>query len=125
MSSTKTAPTAAVLDLVVVLAFVLIGRSSHAEGITFGGIGETLWPFLAGAVVGWLACRAWRAPLSPVRAGIPVWIATLAVGMVLRVLAGQGTELSFIIVAGVFLAVFLLGWRAIALLVTRKRRCAA
>jgi hypothetical protein len=42
-----------------------------------------------------------------------VWISTLAGGMLLRVVSGQGTAVSFVLVAGVVLAVFLLGWRAV------------
>ncbi|WP_031467415.1 DUF3054 domain-containing protein [Sciscionella sediminilitoris] len=120
--SPRTVLSAAVLDVLVVLVFVVIGRSSHAEGITVSGIAETLWPFLAGTVIGWVACLAWRAPISVPRTGVPVWLATLVLGMVLRVVSGQGTEVSFIIVAGIFLGVFLLGWRAIAVLLTRRRK---
>lgn len=122
MTSSKTVATAAVLDLIVLLVFVVIGRSSHAEGLTIGGLAETAWPFLLGAVLGWLACRAWRAPLSVHRTGVPIWLATLVLGMLLRVVSGQGTQLSFILVAGIFLAIFLLGWRGIAMLATRKRK---
>jgi hypothetical protein len=38
----------------------------------------------------------------------------VAVGMLLRVVAGQGTAVSFIIVALCFLGLFLLGWRLLA-----------
>jgi hypothetical protein len=41
--------------------------------------------------------------------------------MLLRVASNQGVQLSFVIVASVVLGVFLLGWRAIALLVKRSR----
>jgi hypothetical protein len=39
------------------------------------------------------------------------WLATVAVGMALRVAFGQGTAVAFIIVALGFLGLFLLGWR--------------
>jgi hypothetical protein len=35
--------------------------------------------------------------------------------MAIRVLAGQGTAVAFIAVAAAFLALFLLGWRALAM----------
>jgi len=41
-----------------------------------------------------------------------VWLGTVIGGMALRVLTGAGVQLSFIIVASIFLAVFLIGWRA-------------
>jgi hypothetical protein len=43
--------------------------------------------------------------------GVGVWLAAVAVGMTLRVVAGQGTALAFIGVALAFLGLFLLGWR--------------
>jgi hypothetical protein len=42
-----------------------------------------------------------------------VWLATVAVGMTLRVLAGQGTAFAFILVALAFLGLFQLGWRLV------------
>lgn len=112
---------AAVIDVLVVLVFVLIGRSSHTEGLTVAGIVSTAWPFLAGTAVGWAIGRPWREPLRLRPPDVAVWLGALVGGMVLRVLSGQGTELSFIVVAGTFLALFLLGWRGIATLVTRSR----
>ena len=44
----------ALLDAVLVLVFAAIGRRSHAEGLTVGGVLETAWPFLAGAAGGWV-----------------------------------------------------------------------
>jgi hypothetical protein len=109
---------AAVIDVVLVLAFVLIGRGSHGENVV-GGALVTFWPFAAGLVVGWLACVAWRRPQAVWPTGVVVWAATLVVGMLLRVVSGQGIALSFVVVAAIVLAVFLIGWRAVALLVRR------
>ena len=53
--------------------------------------------------------------------GAAVWAGTLVGGMLLRALTGGGVQVSFVIVAGVVLAVFLLGWR----LVTRTRSASA
>ena len=103
-----------VLDVVCVLAFVIIGRASHAKGESLAGIASTSWPFLAGLGVGWLTSRAWRSPLAIRPAGLVVWLSTVAIGMVLRVVSGQGTALAFIGVALAFLALFLLGWRLLA-----------
>ena len=42
-----------------------------------------------------------------------IWLLTVALGMVLRVVSGQGTAAAFIVVALAFLGLFLLGWRLI------------
>ena len=109
---------ALVIDLALVTAFVLIGRASHAAG---DPLIHTLWPFLVGLLAGWLAARAWRRPLT-VRAGLIIWPVTVAGGIVLRALTGQGVQLSFIIVTTLVLGVFLLGWRLVARAVTRRPR---
>ena len=114
---------AALADAVAVGVFTAVGRSSHAEGLTLAGMASTTWPFLVGAAVGWAAARAWRRPLA-VRTGAVVWAGAVVVGMGLRVLAGQGTALSFTIVTAVVLGVLLVGWRA-ALALVRRRRASA
>lgn len=110
---------AAALDVCCVLLFVAIGRASHAQGETIAGLASTAWPFLAGLGIGWLASRAWRRPGGLVPAGVGAWLGTVAFGMVLRVVSGQGTAVSFILVALTFLGLFQLGWRAVALVLAR------
>ena len=106
---------AAVLpDLCCVLAFVLIGRASHGEAASIAGLARTLWPFLAGLAAGLAATRAWRRPTAIVPTGVAVWLATVAIGMLLRVVSGQGTTFAFTLVALAFLGLFMLGWRAAA-----------
>lgn len=102
------------LDLVLVLAFVLIGRSSHDESDAVGGIATTAWPFASGLVIGWLFLVGFRWPFVTVYSGGVVWIVTVLVGMLLRVQSGQGVATSFVIVAAVVLGVFLVGWRVLA-----------
>ena len=112
---------ALVVDAVLVVVFAVVGRSSHAEGLDVAGVWGTAWPFLAGLGVGWLAARAWRHPLLVWPTGVIVWVATLVVGMLLRLVTGQGTAVAFIVVATLTLAVLLLGWRAIAWAAIRLR----
>ncbi|MEU4825889.1 DUF3054 domain-containing protein [Actinomadura sp. NPDC023710] len=114
-----------VVDVLCVLVFVAIGRASHEEAASLGGFLSTAWPFLTGLGVGWGLLRAWRRPeeFSPV--GVGVWVSTVAVGMVLRVLAGQGTALAFVIVASAFLGAALLGWRLLVRVVGARKASAS
>jgi len=108
-------------DVAVVLAFVVIGRANHHSGETLAGVASTAWPFLAGLAAGELAARSWRHPAALVPTGLIVWLATVGLGQLLRVVSGQGTEPAFIAVSAAFLGLFLLGWRLIVALLRRAR----
>jgi hypothetical protein len=108
-------------DVVAVLVFVVIGRSSHGEALGIGGLLQTLWPFLLGLGIGWAAAQAWKHPLRLPLPGVPIWLITVIGGMLFRVLSGQGTAASFVVVATIALGILLIGWRAIAGLVVRRR----
>jgi hypothetical protein len=112
---------AAVADLVAVLVFAAVGRSSHAEGLTAAGVLETAAPFLLGLGVGWLAGRVWRSPVGATL-GLWAWAGTAVVGLVVRAVVIHRLPVSFVLVASVSLAVFLLGWRLVARLVTHRGR---
>jgi FtsH-binding integral membrane protein len=118
----RSARLAVLLDCCCVLAFVIIGRASHAKGESLAGIASTAWPFLAGLGTGWLAARAWRRPLALFPAGVGGWLGAVALGMVLRVVSGQGTAFAFVLVALAFLGLFLLGWRLVARLAGGRLR---
>ena len=114
------------VDVVAVVVFCAIGRRSHAEAGSLAGLAGTAWPFLAGLGAGWGATLLPRRdPSAVVPGGIIVWLSTLVVGMVLRVVSGQGTALSFVVVAGVVLGAFLLGWRGIRHIVSRRSPAAS
>ena len=126
MSPSRRSPALALLlDIVLVVVFAAIGRATHDGDVLgpFGsGLATTAWPFVAALLIGWAVTRAWRRPTVVVRTGLPVWAITVALGMVLRALSGQGVAVAFIIVATITLAVFLLGWRGLARLAARRRR---
>jgi len=109
------------IDVLAVLIFCALGRRSHAEGITLSGLATTAWPFLTGTAVGWLLSRGWRRPTALLPTGVTVWISTVLVGMLLREATSAGVARSFVLVASTVTAVFLLGWRAVAELVARRR----
>ena len=117
----RSARFAAVLDVGCVLVFVIIGRASHTKGESLAGIASTAWPFLAGLAGGWLAARAWRQPVRLWPAGVGAWLGTVVLGMLLRVVSGQGTAPAFVGVALAFLGLFLLGWRLLGRLSWLRR----
>ena len=102
---------AVLVDLVAIVVFALVGRSSHAESVDLLGLAGTAWPFLAGWLIGAVVARIWRHPVDLVT-GAFVWLGTLIIGMLLRVATGAGVQPSFVIVAAIVLAAFLIGWRA-------------
>jgi peptidoglycan/LPS O-acetylase OafA/YrhL len=119
--SAKQVWSALAADAVCVLVFCAVGRGSHDENITVAGVAQTAWPFLVGAAVGWLVTRGWRHPLAIVPTGVAVWVCTVAVGMVLRKATSGGVAVTFVVVASLVTAAFLLGWRAVAALLARRR----
>ena len=96
-------------DLVLVLVFAAIGRASHGEDVA--GLFLTAWPFMLGALAGWLASRGSRHPAAMIPTGLAVWVCAEVVGMVLRAFTGQGTALPFVVVSIVVLGVLLVGYR--------------
>lgn len=120
----RTLIVASITDAVLVIVFAALGRMSHYGGV-FGeyglGLATTAWPFLAALAFGWFVTLAWRAPLAPLRTGIPLWAITVAGGMLLRALSGQGTALPFVIVATLTLLLLLVGWRVVGAIVRRIR----
>lgn len=107
--------------MVVVLVFVGIGRHTHDHGLAPAGVASTAWPFLVGLAVGWTGLVALHRVPTTVRSGAVVCVATVAVGMALRVVAGQGTAFAFVVVALGFLGALMLGWRAALAVVTGRR----
>jgi len=112
---------ALLVDAGCVVAFVALGRRSHAEGLDPAGLAATAGPFLLGLGAGWLVARAWRRPDSPI-VGTAVWAVTVGVGLAVRWAAGGGVPLSFAIVTGVVLGALLIGWRAAVVVTTRHPR---
>lgn len=118
--TTKAWPVFLAVDLGLVIVFAAIGRSAHGEDVL--GMLTTAWPFLAGTLIGWLMVRGARRPAAVVPTGVVVWLSTELVGMLLRVLTGDGTAWSFVLVSLVVLGVFLVGYRLVLAGVARVRR---
>lgn len=103
------------LDIALVVIFAVIGRASHAESLDLVGIATTAWPFVLSAALGSVVA-SWR-NWPWWTQGVFVWVVALVGGMLLRLAGGGSTAVGFVIVGAIALAVFLIGWRALA----RKR----
>ena len=109
------------LDVLSVAIFVAIGRHVHDHGVSFRGVLSTSWPFLVGLGVGWLVLEKRRGSITSLPGGVLLWLSTVVLGMMLRVVAGQGTAFAFVLVALAFLGLFMLGWRIVLSRVRRVR----
>lgn len=112
----------AMTDLVALLIFVGIGRSVHDHGVQPFAVLSTLWPFAVGWVAGWLAVISRSEMGDSLRDGVVVCLSTVSVGMILRLVAGQGTAVAFILVALGFLGALMLGWRLLVAVFSQRRR---
>ena len=111
-----------IIDLLLVLLFVAIGRNTHEDGFSLSGMTSTTWPFAVGLVAGWLVIVLTHRDATTKSSGTIIAIWTVTMGMILRVISGQGTALSFVIVALVFLSLFFVGWRTLLSLRRNGRR---
>ena len=108
-------------DAGCVVAFVALGRASHAERLDPVGLAATAAPFLVGLGVAWVVVRAWRRP-DAVATGAAVWAVTAVVGLAVRWAVGGGVAPSFVLVTMLVLAALLVGWRAAVAVMTRHPR---
>lgn len=107
-----------VIDVAVVVVFALLGRVSHDEGELLLGTVGTAAPFVLGLLAGWL--RAPCAGLSAaerartVRFGWWLLAWTMAGGIAIRWLVGEGLAPAFHAVATLVLGLGLVGRRWLA-----------
>lgn len=111
-----------VADLACVLALAVGGKNSHDASGSAWVVLTIMWPFAvaAGLAHAWLASRG-RPTRQVWPEGAIVLAATYVLGMLLRVISGRGVAPGFLVVAAIFLAVTMLGWRGVVLLATRRR----
>jgi len=99
-----------VVDAVLIVVFAAAGRRNHDEALM--GVFTTAWPFLVGLIAGWVMGNVRGGDPFDWRFGGLLWGTTLFIGMGLRGITGQGTAVSFVVVAAGILALLLIGWRA-------------
>ena len=101
-----------IADLLCVLALALGGKSSHDEAGSFWVVLAIAWPYALAAVLThlWLLLRGRQASrVWP--EGVIVLAVTYVLGMALRAVSGRGLDPAFLVVAGIFLTLTMLGWR--------------
>ncbi len=111
-----------VADLGCVFALAVSGRSSHdAEGSGWVVL-AIAWPYALAAGVAhlWLTSRRRRTSRAWPEGAI-VLAVTYVLGMTLRAISGRGLAPGFLVVAGIFLALTMLGWRGVVQFATRLR----
>ena len=101
------------LDAGVVVAFAVVGRQDHGYDSGLADYARVATPFLIGAAASGVALRGWE-KLEP-RTGAALALGTVAIGMLARrFIWGDGTALTFIIVATAFMLTGMVGWRFVA-----------
>ena len=107
-----------VADLVCVLVFAAAGKGTHEASDSEWVVLAIVWPYALSVVLahtglllrGRQTRRVWPE-------GAVVLAVTYVLGTVLRLVSGRGIAVGFLVVAVVFLALTMLGWRAILRLV--------
>lgn len=112
---------AVVLDALVLVLFVAVGRRSHHEGEALAGFLRVLWPFAVGLVVSAVVTRSRHDPFASRRA-LLTCLGVVVIGMALRIsVQGRELEPSFVAVTTVFVGTLMLGWRAAARRIVANR----
>jgi hypothetical protein len=105
--SQRAVVTTAVVDVVAVVVFVVIGQRNHDGSSDVYGIINLAAPFLIALGTSWAILRTWRGPFN--RASfVATWAITVVGGLFLRrVVFDRGIAMAFIIVAVISLGVLL------------------
>lgn len=124
LRSSPSVPTLAwtTVDVVLILVFAASGRRTHEHGVSVLGVLETAWPFLTAYALAALVLRTWRSPSVLWPTAVVLWLATVAGGLLLRAVSGEGVALSFQIVTLLVLGAFLALPRAVLHTVRRRHR---
>ena len=108
-----------ILDTLVVLSFVTIGRDSHGLMNDWGATLEVALPFLLALSVGIGIAMAWMEPMSWL-GGLVIVAVTVIGGLALRkYVFHDGTASIFVWLTAGWMTAWMVGWRLVAALVTR------
>ncbi len=104
----------AIIDLILVIGFAVVGRASHSEGLSLFGIAQTGWPFFVACAAGWIVVSLLEDSGYGPRSALVIWLVTVLAGMGLRIAAGDTAEPAFVLVATAILFSAFFGWRLVA-----------
>lgn len=108
-------------DLLCVLALALGGKSSHEPGESDLFVLTIAWPFVLAVLLAHALLRWRRRPARHLwPEGAVVLAVTYTVGMLVRALSGRGLAPGFLVVAALFLAATMLGWRLTVHVLARR-----
>lgn len=113
------------IDLLLVLVFAIVGRATHSEGVSVGGVLWTALPFWIACLVGWLVLGLLDDDGFGPRGALVSWLVTLLGGVALRITFGDTAAWPFVAVAALVLAALFAGWRLVWRLVQGRRKPAA
>ena len=117
---------ALLVDILAIALFAFLARLAHQTDdmpLTVGGWLSTWWPFLVGVLLSWAFIVGLRLDAHRMfPAGLMTWVITVVVGLgVWAVRNGDIPHWSFVLVATVMSGLLLLGWRAVAQMITGRR----
>ncbi len=110
-------------DAIAIAMFAVIGLARHEEGITVGGVARNALPILAA----WFVVAAFVGTYSQpgLRTMLITWAIAVPAGVAIRAIVlsrpADGSQVVFGIVTMTVTVVLLLGWRAIAAMVSSRR----
>ncbi|KAA1416440.1 DUF3054 domain-containing protein [Nocardioides humilatus] len=109
-------------DLACVLALAAGGKNTHDGDDSWWVVLVIAWPFALAAVLAHVGLTSRGQDVRRLwPGGVTVLAVTYALGMALRAASGRGLATGFLVVAAIFLVVTMLGWRAVAQLLARRR----
>jgi hypothetical protein len=109
-------------DLACVLALAVGGKGTHDADESAWVVLVIAWPFALATGLAHIGLALAGRPTRRVWPdGAVVLAVTYVLGMLLRAMSGRGLAPGFLVVAAIFLAVTMLGWRGVVHLVARRR----
>ena len=108
-----------VLDVLVVVSFVVIGRDSHGFTADWAETARVALPFLLALSVGIGIAMAFMNPTNW-RAGLVIAAVTVVGGLALRkYVFHDGTATTFVWLTAGWMTAWMVGWRVVAMLTLR------
>ncbi len=115
----------AIGDVLTFLAFAALGRRAHSMGNALDDLIATALPFLLAWFIvapftGAYGAGATQTPKTAAQRSALTWLVAFPLGLLLRIpIVGRLSHISFVLVAGLFTLLMLVGWRTLFARLTR------